>query len=275
VAAKNAAFPKDSKSFPVILLSHGSMGLASRLFWLGQYFVRQGAVVVAVDHPGNMFGDSSADGVVRVWDRAKDLSFGLDQVLKDPEFGSHLDLTRVSAAGHSVGGTTVLLLAGARFYFEQLGNPTPNCAGSKDPFYQKQCDQFKILDYKAYGKPVVEGDYSDSRIKSVIALDPGFARSLQSASVGKLGERAFVFVAEKLAAPQDEIHSRDYLKLLAGNAEIVPNSVHMSFLMVCKDGLPLDDVEIQQLCSDRDQKLRIQKEVAKKSFLFFQKTWLN
>jgi len=202
------------------------------------------------------------------------LLFGLDQVLKEPEFGSRLDMARVSAAGHSVGATTVLLLAGARFSLAQLGNPTPNCAGSKDPFYRKQCDEFKVLDYKAYGKEVVEGDHSDSRIKSVVALDPGFSRSLQLASIGKLRTRAFVFVADKLASPQDEIYSRDFFKLLpAENVELIPNSIHMSFLMACKERLPLEDAELKELCSDRIQKLQVQKAVAEKSLQFLQKSW--
>src|SRR3982751_5401520 len=68
VSAKNAPLALSPKGgFPVVLLSHGSMGEAKRLFWLADALVREGFVVVAVDHPGNRTGDSTADGLMRVW----------------------------------------------------------------------------------------------------------------------------------------------------------------------------------------------------------------
>ena len=46
-----------------------------------------------------MTGDNSAVGMMRVWERPKDLSFALDRLVRTPEFHSVLDLERVTAAG--------------------------------------------------------------------------------------------------------------------------------------------------------------------------------
>ncbi|MFL5813060.1 MAG: alpha/beta hydrolase family protein [Bdellovibrionia bacterium] len=274
VAAPNAPLPKGSDQYPVVLLSHGSMGLANRLFWLADVLVKNGIIVIAVDHPGNMFGNSSADGLMRVWDRPKDLRFALDEVLKTHEFQNRIDLSKVSVAGHSAGGAAALLLGGARFSFAQFTNPVPNCGGSRDPMYKKQCDELSKLDFKSYGKDVIEGDYSDPRIKSVVALDPGFTRSFNPQTLRQL-KTPLVLIASKLAEPQDEIFSLDFLKLLKpSQAEVVPESVHMTFLMACRPGLEkVEDPELKELCADTQRKLQIQKRVAERTLRFLQSSW--
>ena len=275
VAALNAPLAgTPPKRFPVVLLSHGSMGMAKRLFWLTEHLVRHGIVVLGVDHPGNRTGDSSAEGAVRQWDRAKDLSFALDRLVELPEFKSHLDLTRVAAAGHSAGGTTVLLLAGARFSASQFTNPSPKCSGTDDPYYSKQCEQLKAIDFKTYPRNVVEGNYTDPRVQAIVAFDPGFVRSFKAESLRKLKAKPLLFIAEKLAVPQDELYSKEFARYLPSiSVETVPGSFHMTFMNACKPGLPPDDPELKELCAGNDQKLRIQKEVAEKSLAFFRNSW--
>lgn len=274
VAALDAPIARGPSRFPVVLMSHGSMGLANRLFWLAEVLVKNGIIVIAVDHPGNMFGNSSADGLMRVWDRVKDLKFAFDEVMKTPEFQNCIDLSKVSAIGHSVGGATALLMGGARFSFARFTNPIPNCGGSSDPFYKKECDELTKLDFKSYGKDVVEDDYSDSRIKSVVALDPGFAHSFNPQTLQKL-KTPLVLIASKLAVPQDEIFSMDFLKLLRpGQAEVVPNSIHMSFLAACRPGLEnAEDPELKELCANTKRKLQTQKSVAQHTLQFLQRSW--
>lgn len=274
VAALNSPIPKGSDRFPVVLMSHGSMGNASRLFWLAEALVKNGMIVIAVDHPGNMFGDSSADGLMRIWDRAKDLTFALNEIIKVSDFQNRLDLSKVSAVGYSAGAAAVLLMGGARFSFERYSSPVPNCAGSKDPFYKKQCDELAQLNPKSYGKELIEGDYSDPRIQSILSLDPGFARSFQPESFKKI-KNTLVWIAPKLASPQDEIFSKDFLKLLgSGQAEVIPDSDHMTFLQACKPGLPIEeDAELKELCHDTEKKLRLQTQISQQAIHFLRESW--
>jgi predicted dienelactone hydrolase len=274
VSAKNAPLPKAPEKFPVVLLSHGSGGKADKLFWLAGPLVRQGMIVLAVDHPRNMTGDNSADGMMRVWDRPRDLSFALDRLIEHPDFKSRLDERRVAAAGHSAGGTTVLLLAGARLSSERFTNPIPHCAGTKDPYFAKLCEEMKSLNWKAFPKLVVEGDYSDARVKAVVGLDPGMAKSFQTDSLKRLKAKALVLIADKLNAPQDEIHSKDFLGVLpAEQVKVIPSSYHMSFLQACKPGFPQDDAELRELCVENDRKLQIQKDVVSQATTAFRSAW--
>jgi predicted dienelactone hydrolase len=45
-----------------VLLSHGSGGDASNLTWLAEALASHGYLAVAMDHPGDRFGDTSVEG---------------------------------------------------------------------------------------------------------------------------------------------------------------------------------------------------------------------
>ncbi len=275
MAAKDAPIVKaPSGGFPIVLLSHGSGGKAEKLFWFAQALVHNGAVVIGVDHQGTMTRDNSADGLVRVWERAKDLSFALDKVSESADFKPFLNLSKVAAAGHSIGATTVLLLAGGRFSYGKLSSPIPKCGTTDDPFYAKLCTQMKSIDFKSYKREIVEGDYSDPRVKAVVAFDPGYVRWFQVNSLQHLKARPHLFIADRLAnTEEDDIMSKEFLKILSTKeTEVVPDSIHMSFLSACKPKIPTDDQELKVLCADNDKKLAIQKSVSEKSLAFLHKS---
>ncbi len=274
-AAVDAPLAKNNSStFPILLLSHGSGGRANKLFWITQHFVHSGIIVVGVDHPGNMTGDNSADGLMRIWNRPQYLSYALDRLSETSEFKSHLDMTRVAALGHSAGGTTALLLGGARLSSTKFTSPTPNCAGTKDPYYATLCEQMKGLDLHSFPRKQVEGDYSDARVKAIVALDPGMAQSFDDDSLKKLKAKPYLFIADKLNAPQDEIYSKEFLKKFPiESREVVSNSFHMTFLQACNPDFPKDDPELKELCINNNEKLLIQAKVAAKSLAFVRKNW--
>ena len=273
IAALGAPAAAAPPKFPVVLLSHGSGGLAEKLFWLTDVLVRDGIAVVAVDHPGNRTGDNSGLGLLRVWDRPRDLTLALDKALELPVLGARLDVTRAGAVGHSAGGTTALLLAGGRLVAERASNPIPNCTGTKDPYYAILCGQLKAIDLKSLKKSEIEADYKDARVGAVVALDPGFAQWFEADSL-KAMPHARIFLAEKLAHPQDEIHAPDFLKSLpAPRTEVVPGTVHFTFLQACKPGFPADDPELGELCFENERKLRIQKTVAEEIRRHFRNAW--
>ncbi|WP_075215656.1 alpha/beta hydrolase family protein [Mongoliimonas terrestris] len=99
---------------PVVLLSHGTGGTAAGFGWLGIRLAERGYLAVGVDHHGNTANEPyRAEGFMAWWERARDLSVALDRLAADPLFGPAADLGRVFAAGFSLGGYTVLALAGA------------------------------------------------------------------------------------------------------------------------------------------------------------------
>ncbi len=274
LAAVDAAVYKQPKQFPVALLSHGSGGTADKLFWLAEYLVQQGVIVIAVNHAGNMTGDNSARGLLAVWLRGQDLSFALNQVAALNEFSGRLDLAKVAAVGHSAGGTTALLLAGARLSKDSFVSPVPNCKGTKDPYFAALCSALETIDIKSFEREAVNKDYSDKRVAAAVAYDPGFARSFSNETLVSVKDKVKVFIADKILSPQDEIYSRKFAEILGPKtAEVVPPSFHMNFFQKCIPGVAKDDNELIVLCAGDDLKTKIQDEVKRKTMEFFESKW--
>ncbi len=180
-AARNAN-PAPGPRRPLIVLSHGNGGAAFQLAWLGTALAGRGYIVVAVDHPGNnALEDYTVEGMSLWWLRAVDLSATIDAMLADKAFGGLIDPARIGAAGHSLGGYTVLAAAGGISNPELLQvfcrspaaavscKPPPAAAVmrretvarlSADPDFRQR--------YSEAGK-----SYRDERIRAVFAMAPG------------------------------------------------------------------------------------------------------
>ncbi len=165
--------------FPLFLLSHGSGGNMDTISWLSSQLALNGAMVLAVNHPGSTSGDSSPRRSVILDERAKDLSAALDTLLADPAFGPHVDLSRIIAIGFSLGGATALNLAGLRFDRQAYAD---YCAKFRDTaqdciFLAKGGVDFDHL------PDGFAADLRDPRIDAAVAIDPGFTYVANAASV--------------------------------------------------------------------------------------------
>jgi predicted dienelactone hydrolase len=168
--------------FPLLLLSHGSGGNMDNLSWLSSRLALQGAMVLAVNHPGSTSGDSSPRRSVRLAERAADLSVALDYILADPTFAAHVDRSRITSLGFSLGGATALNLVGARTdrglyrdYCGRFGGEPADCA-----FLAKGgVDLANMPD-------AFEGDMRDPRIGSAVAVDPALTYAFTDASVAAM-----------------------------------------------------------------------------------------
>lgn len=92
---------------PLALLSHGLGGHARELSWLAEALVAAGFAVAAPEHHGCTASDPLPEGFAFGWERARDLSFVLDQL-------DDVDKRRTVAAGNSGGAYAVAALLGAR-----------------------------------------------------------------------------------------------------------------------------------------------------------------
>jgi predicted dienelactone hydrolase len=131
--AKDAPLASGPARLPLIVISHGTGGTAMDLAWLCAGLAARGYVVAAVNHPGNnALQAPTVAGNTVWWMRADDLSRVIDGVSAS-RFGPRIDAARIGAAGVSLGGYTVLVLAGARFGHGLLsiaGMPASQCRGS-------------------------------------------------------------------------------------------------------------------------------------------------
>ena len=113
--ARGAAPALEGRPFPVVAMSHGTGGAARGMGWLGRRMAQRGYVAFAVNHHGNTIEEDAyrAEGFACWWERMPDLNLTLSYLLESETFGGVIDETRAIAAGFSLGGYTVLGLAGA------------------------------------------------------------------------------------------------------------------------------------------------------------------
>jgi Platelet-activating factor acetylhydrolase, isoform II len=115
--------PPAAGPFPLITLSHGTGGSAQIMAWLARALASRGYIVAGVDHPGNnAMEEYTAEGFLLWWERARDLTTVIDMLFRDRQFGRLIDRNRIGAAGFSLGGYTVIEIAGGRTDPAGFGN---------------------------------------------------------------------------------------------------------------------------------------------------------
>src|SRR5271166_649145 len=200
-AAKDATFAPAFGKYPLIALSHGTGGSAMQMAWLGTYLAARGYIVVAVNHPGNnAVTGYTTQGFIEGWERAKDISTAISDMLADPRFGVRIDPDRIGAAGFSFGGYTMMELAGATtdpnrilsWCNEQKGDeqkgdePKGAC---NPPEMPDLMDKFKAIRQQPDVQRALQraGDsYRDPRIRAVFAIAPAVARAFTPENLQKV-----------------------------------------------------------------------------------------
>ena len=229
---------------PLVILSHGYGGSWRNLAWLAADLVDAGYVVAAPDHPGTTTFDMQKPAVVELWKRPGDLSRTIDALLDKPDLTGGVTPDRIAAIGHSLGGWTVIELAGGRF---DTAAVTKNCMAEFGPIY---CKIFEALGIgrDAASNAAMAADLSDPRIRAVVTLDLGPGRGLTPASLAAiqipvmvLGAAADVDAdtatkADIAATNKDSGYLARYLPPATTTYRLIPGSLHFSFMQPCKPG---------------------------------------
>jgi predicted dienelactone hydrolase len=255
-AAVGAPLAASPAKFPVVLLSHGTGGSASQLGWLGPELARHGYIAVAVNHPGNNgLEPYTAEGFTLWWERATDLSDALTELVADPTFGPHVDQTRVGAAGFSIGGYTVLALAGARVNqqkFIDACTQSPELPTCHVPEMRTLGDMQHVLATvrlsSAQSLTMDGASYRDSRIRAVFAISPAVGQAFTAKSFRDVQiPVALVVGADDPIAPPAT--NAAYFKQLYPKADltVLPGVVHYTFLDTCA---PAGTAAVPYLCQD-------------------------
>jgi predicted dienelactone hydrolase len=271
----NAPFAPVRRRYPLILLSHGTGGSADTLEWLGSALAAAGYIVAGVDRPGNSaMGPQSWDGFTLWWERATDISQMLDALLADPLIGPHIDTGRIGAAGFSLGGYTVLALAGART------NLPAFLAFCRSPRADSIChppEMARIADKPDEDTPPSAeraaslarsgASYRDSRIRAVFAIAPAVGQAFDGLSfadvtipIGLLGGQADAHVP-----PATNLRHIESL-YPAAKVTMIPGAGHYTFVqtclpaaverlgLICRDGAGIDRDAVHQAAAAQVQR---------------------
>ena len=241
--AEDASLSDLESRYPLILISHGTGGSADSLDWLGAQLAAHGFIAVGVNHPGNnALEPYTWEGFNLWWERARDLSDVLDAMLKDREFGRRIDEHRIGAAGFSLGGYTVLELAGARTNRDALirfcDSAQADAACTPPEMRQIPGAHHEV----GAPNPAVEdsiahsGDsYRDPRIRAVFAMAPALGEAFTRADLKDIRIPIRIVAGASDTTVPPETNAKRFAALDAAiTLEILPGGVaHYTFLNSC------------------------------------------
>lgn len=154
--------PVTEGKFPLILLSHGQGGDRRNQSWLADVLVKKGFIVASVEHHGNSWRTYDALMSLHFWERARDISFAIDQLLQEPLLRNRILPEKIGFVGYSLGGMTGLSLAGAK-----AQNVKAIVKAQQANFKEIELSLVEQMDFSE-----AERDFSDPRIKAMALLTP-------------------------------------------------------------------------------------------------------
>jgi predicted dienelactone hydrolase len=262
-AAPDAAPVAIPEKFPLILLSHGTGGSAAMMGWFGAALASHGYIVAAVNHPGNNgLEDYTLQGFSIWWERAADLTVVLDQILADATLGSHIDPKRVGAAGFSLGGFTVIEIAGG---IGELSRFQEFCKSPKADGLCTDPPEFPGLTAKATAlaetDPVMQAalregakSHRDPRVRAIFAMAPALGPAFDPAALAKISiPTQIVAGAVDNIVPLETSAKFFAAKIPGAQLTILQSVGHYTFLDTCAE---LGDRTKPQLCLDQAGILR-------------------
>jgi predicted dienelactone hydrolase len=274
-----------SQKYPLILLSHGTGGSAVQMMWLGYYLASRGYIAAAVNHHGNTAAERepAAQGFLLFWERPKDLSAVLDKLLADPVFGKRIDKSRIGAAGFSLGGYTVISVAGGRFSREEFdafcSSPQRDFTCEPQPEFPEARARFEEL--KKTDTVVQEalrhsGDsYRDKRIKCVFAVAPALGSGFNQAGLSAVKIPVHIVVGQADKVTPSATNAQRFASLIRGaKLTILPGGIgHYTFLAECAP----NGKRVLEICRDGEgvDRAGVHKEVSQMAFEFFEQAWGN
>ena len=264
-----ADIPNTKQKYPLVLLSHGTGGSAVQMMWLGHYLASRGYIAAAVNHHGNTAAERqpAAQGFMLFWERARDLSAVLDRLLVDPLFGPRIDREHIGAAGFSLGGYTVISIAGGRFSPAQF---EAFCRSRQRDFTCDPQPEFPdapklFADLRKTDAVVQEslrhaGDsFRDPRIKRVFAIAPALGSGFTKAGLSRIRIPISIVVGQADKVTPVTTNAQRYAQLIKGaRLTILPGETgHYTFLAecnahgksildICRDSSSVDRAEVHQ-----------------------------
>jgi predicted dienelactone hydrolase len=229
---------------PLVILSHGTGGAAAQLSWLAEELASNGYVVAAVHHHGNTALEERPfpQGFVLWWERARDITAVIDQLLADARFGPHVDSTRIGVAGFSLGGYTALAVAGARVdraaweRYCETHYTAPTCSLPPEaPFTMTEVEASLSTDQRAQASlRRADQSFRDPRVGAAFAIAPVLGPALNPVSLASISipVRVVVGTADDQAVP--DVTARPVAQMIPrADLELIPGAGHYTFLAPC------------------------------------------
>ncbi|MCO6188343.1 alpha/beta fold hydrolase [Rhizobium sp. L1K21] len=216
---------------PLIVLSHGFGGSWRNLSWLAATLSHNGYIVAAPDHPGTTTRNRDPAQAQQLWERPHDLSRVIDAMTADPRLGGAVDLDRIAAIGHSLGGWTVSAIAGAHFDTQRF---KAACQINSVPAVCHLAEELGL------DNPALERPMGDPRVSAVVSLDLGGAQGFTPESLAAVKVPFLVVSAGTdigdMPAKVESGYLAENLPKASSTYIDIPDAMHFSFMQLCKPG---------------------------------------
>jgi len=201
-ATANTTQDSLSPPFPLIVISHGVASDRSTFVYLAQHLASYGFAVAVLEHPGSnakrfqqyFAGLAGPPDAAEFINRPLDIKYLLDELERleksDLTLQGKLNFEQVGAIGQSLGGYTVLTLAGAKINFNQLRQDCNPDNSSFNLSLALQCQAIEL--------PPKNYELKDDRIKAIIAINP-----IDSSILGEAGISQIKIPVMLVAGSQD------------------------------------------------------------------------
>jgi predicted dienelactone hydrolase len=280
--ARKAPLSAAATKCPLIVLSHGTGGGAAAMAWLAETLASGGYIVAAVNHHGNTAAEPSyqLQGFMLWWERARDISVLIDKLLADPQFGGHIDPSRIGVAGFSLGGYTALATVGARLAYQQwktfcASQPAePTCNLPPEASFS-MADVQRLLDHDDRVKEAVSHSHEsfrEARIRAAFAIAPVLGPAMTKASLAEVEVPVRIIVGSKDDQALPDVNARPIASAIPNaELEILPHVTHYTFLARCN---LLGKVVARSPCTDPDgiDREEVHRKVGADALQFFNRT---
>lgn len=241
-------------TFPLILLSHGTGGAAMQLGWLASFLAAQGYLVAGINHHGNnALEPYTAQGFLLAWERAQDVTAVLTYLLDDAWIGPHIQHGQIGAAGFSLGGYTVIALAGGVLDLQLLraiyADPDRDLLRDLPPEFPEPAALLALLQELLANDTTHKRSYRDERIRAVFAIAPVLGEAFASAGLATIATPVKIVVGEADTMAPAATNAMRFANLIPqAELTILGNQVaHYTFL---GEGTALGKQVLPELCLD-------------------------
>ena len=234
--AKNAPVP--AGPHPLIVMSHGTGGMALNSYDTAIALADAGFIVVAVTHTGDNYRDHSASFTRRQFvGRPRHISRVIDFMLSAWPGHASVDPARIGIFGHSAGGTTALIIAGG---VADLSRLAAFCRTNPEDWGCQHAKQRPPVPQENVSAPVAAADI---RVKAVVLAAPAISVVFKPDGLAGVKVPVQLWVAAKDEVVTDGSLVRTLLPTTP-DYQLVANGGHFAYLTPCNEMLAKSAPEI-------------------------------